>query len=64
MNETSPVLQSRNDDERTHFYTGLPSYAVFNVLLCKLAPQICHIGSVGSGLSVGNAMVDVLLTNI
>ena len=23
MNETSPVVKLRNDDERTHFYTGL-----------------------------------------
>lgn len=55
------VLYSRNDDERTHFYTGLPSYAVFNVLLSKLAPQICDMGSVGSGLSVGDEFLLVLM---
>ena len=61
LNETSPVLKLRNDDERTHFYTGLPSYAVFNVLLSKLAPQICDMGSVGSGLSVGDEFLLVLM---
>jgi hypothetical protein len=61
MNETSPVIKLRNDDERTHFYTGLPSYAVFDVLLNQLAPQICAMGSVGSGLSVGDEFLLVLM---
>ena len=52
MNQTRPVVKLRNDDKRTHFYTGLPSYVVFDVLLSKLAPQMCDMGSVGSGLSV------------
>ena len=61
MTEMSPVLKLRNDDGRTHFYTGLPSYAVFDVLLRELAPQICAMGSVGSGLSVGDEFLLVLM---
>ena len=61
MAEMSPVLKPRNDDGRTHFYTGLPSYAVFDVLLRELAPQICAMGSVGSGLSVGDELLLVLM---
>ena len=29
---SSPVARMANDDDMTHFFTGLPSYAVFNVL--------------------------------
>ena len=61
VNETSPVAKLKNDDKRTHFYTGLPSYAVFNVLLSKLAPQIHDMGSVGSGLTVGDELLLVLM---
>lgn len=43
MNETSPVLQLRNDDERTHFYTGLPSYAVQFLVAISLTGAIVYI---------------------
>ena len=29
----SPAAKMEGDDEQTHFYTGLPSYAVFSSLL-------------------------------
>lgn len=33
---SSPAARTANHDEMTHFFTGLPSYAVFSVLLSKL----------------------------
>ena len=34
---------------------------MFNVLLSKLAPQICDMGSIGSGQSIGDEFVLVLM---
>ena len=44
----------------THYYTGLPSYAVFNVILSKLSPVVAKLGSVGSGISMGDEFLLVL----
>lgn len=57
---SSPVARMTNNDEMTHFFTGLPSYAVFNALLSKLGPLVASLGSVGSGLSIGDEFLLVL----
>ena len=38
--KTSPSKVLENDDEQTHFYTGLPSYSVFRTLLDLLSKAI------------------------
>ena len=51
----------QNDDKRTHFYTGLPSYNTFAVLLSLLIPVVSKMGNVGFGLSVTDELVLVLI---
>ena len=36
----TPSLQMKSDDQRTHFYTGLPSYSAFSTLLSMLSTVI------------------------
>ena len=47
--------------KKTHFYTGLPSYDAFSVLLSNLSPIVANMGSVGSGLSPGDELLLVLI---
>jgi len=61
LNKSSPVSKLGNDDKQTHFNTGLPSYAVFNVCLSKCAPGIREKGKVGSGLSLEDKFLLVLM---
>ena len=50
VQEKSPVAEMKDDDNQIHFYTGLPSYAVFIFsLLDMISAQ-----STGSGLSAGD----------
>ena len=49
-----------NDDKQTHFFTGLPSYNTFTVLLSVLSPIVGKMGNVGSGLSMADELVLVL----
>ena len=35
---SSIALKIQNDDQKTHLFTGLPSYAVFAVLVTHLTP--------------------------
>ena len=42
-----PMKQLINNDGMTRYYTGLPSYAVFNIILSKLSPVVAKLGSVG-----------------
>ena len=37
---TSPSAKLKGDDKQTHFYTGLPSYAVFSSLLSLLSTVV------------------------
>ena len=55
-----PMKQLINNDGMTHYYTGLPSYAVFNIILSKLSPVVAKLGSVGSGISIGDEFLLVL----
>ena len=47
----------KNDDKQTHFYTGLPSYNVFSVLLTNLSPAATKSVNVGSGLSLSDELL-------
>jgi len=53
---SSIALKIQNDDQKPHLFTGLPSYAVFAVLVTYLTPLAT---SLGSGLSLAD---DLLLT--
>ena len=57
---SSVAVKMQNDDKRTHFYTGLPSYNTFAVLLSLLIPVVSKMGNVGSGLSMADELVLVL----
>lgn len=48
---SSVIAWIGRDDERIHFYTGLPSYLVFEALLTQLSPLVPKMSSVGAGLS-------------
>ena len=50
-----------NDDRKTHFYTGLPSYNVFDILVSKLSPVVAKTGNVGSGMSPADELILVLM---
>ena len=57
---TSSVRRMEDDDHQTHFYTGLPSYAVFMSLLTSLAAVI-PTGSSGCELQAGDQLLLVLM---
>ena len=57
---SSIAVKMQNDDKRTHFYTGLPSYNTFAVLLSLLIPVVSKMGNVGYGLSMADELVLVL----
>jgi hypothetical protein len=46
---------------KEHTFTQDYHHMLFDVLLSQLAPQICAMGSVGSGLSVGDEFLFVLM---
>ena len=50
-----------NDDKKTHYYTGLPSYNVFDILVSKLTPVVAKTGNVGSGMSPADELLLVLM---
>ena len=54
---SSIAEQMKNDDKQTHFYTGLPSYNVFSVLLTNLSPAATKAVNVGSGLSLSDELL-------
>ena len=56
----SIAAKMENDDKQTHFFTGLPSYNTFTVLLSVLSPIVGKMGNVGSGLSMADELVLVL----
>ena len=58
---SSVIARIGNDDKQIHFYTGLPSYLVFEVLLTQLSPLVSKISSVGSGLSLADELLLVLM---
>ena len=50
------------DDEQTRFYTGLPSFAVFQTLLHLISPVVsATASSIGSSLSLGDQLLFVLM---
>ena len=49
------------DDEQIHFYTGLPSYLVFEALLTQLSSLVSKMSSVGAGLSLSDELLLVLM---
>ena len=55
----SPSLQMKNDDKRTHFYTGLPSYSAFTTLLTLLSTVIPPYDQ--RGISQGDQLLMVLM---
>ena len=46
---------------RRHFFTGLPSYSVFTVLLTHLSPSVSKEKSFGSGLTLTDEMLIALI---
>ena len=58
---SSIALRIRNNDKKTHFFTGLPSYSVFTVLLTHLSPSVSKEKSLGSGLTLADEMLIVLM---
>ena len=56
----SPVARMKGDNDQTHFYTGLPSYAVFNSLLSLLS-QMISAQSTGCCLSAGDQLLLLLI---
>ena len=58
---SSIALKIQNDNQKTHLFTGLPSYAVFAVLETHLKPLATKESSLGSGLSLADALLVTLL---
>ena len=54
-------LKIQNDDQKTRLFTGLPSYAVFAVLVTHLTPLATKEKSLGSGLSLADELLVTLL---
>ena len=50
-----------NDDKKTHYYTGLPLYNVFDILVSKLTQVVAKTGNVGSGMSPADELVLILM---
>ena len=60
MQVKSPVARMKGDDDQTHFYTGLPSYADFNSLLSLLS-QMISAQFTGCCLSAGDQLLVLLI---
>jgi len=58
--QLSPAEKLKDDDERTHFYTGLPSYALFDSL-CTLLSSVFKNPSVNHGLTCQDQFLLVLM---
>ena len=50
-----------NDDKKTHYYTGLPPYNVLDILVSKLTQVVATTGNVGSGMSLADNLVLILM---
>ena len=57
----SIAAKIKNDDKQTHFYTGLPSYDVFVLLLTHLSPLVSKEKSLGSGLTLADELLVTLI---
>jgi len=55
------AMKIQSDDQKTHLFTGLPSYAVFAVLVIHLTPLVTEEKSLGSGLSLADELLVTLL---
>ena len=55
------AMKIQSDDQKTHLFTGLPSYAVFAVLVIHLTPLVTKEKSLGSGLSLADELLVTLL---
>ena len=58
---SSIATKIKNDDKRTHFYTGLPSYNVFTLLLTHLSSLVSNEKSTGSGLTLADELLVCLI---
>ena len=58
---SSIAAKIKNDDKQTHFYTGLPSYDVFVLLLTHLSPLVSKEKSLGSGLTLADELLVTLI---
>ena len=58
---SSIATKIKNDDKQTHFYTGLPSYDVFVLLLTHLSLLVSSEKSLGSGLTMVNKLFVTLI---
>ena len=58
---SSIAAKIKNDDKQTRFYTGLPTYDVFVLLLTHLSPLITKEKSLGSGLTLANELLVTLI---
>ena len=59
LRATRPAEKLQNDDKQVHFYTGLPSYAVFSALLDLLVGVMSK--HLSHGLSVSDQFLLVLM---
>ena len=50
-----------NDDKKTHYFTGLPLYNIFDILVSKLTPVVDKTGNVGSGMSPADELPVVIV---
>ena len=58
---SSIATKIKNDDKQTHFYTGLPSYDVFVLLLTHLSLLVSKEKSLGSGLTLADELLVTLI---
>lgn len=58
---SSIAAKIKNDDKKTHLYTGLPSYAVFLLFLTHLSPIVSKNKSLGSGLTLEDELLVSLI---
>lgn len=58
---SSIATKIRNDDKQTRFYTGLPSYDVFVLLVTHLSPHVSKSKSIGSGLTLADEFLVSLI---
>ena len=58
---SSIAAKIKNDDKQTRFFTGLPTYDVFVLLLTHLSPLITKEKSLGSGLTLADELLVTLI---